>query len=60
MTFDINSLRLPIEYARDYRERRKREAELFASDYATEKAASSLVKSFLDRQGWEYEQEVRT
>jgi hypothetical protein len=44
----------------EYQIKRKREAAIFGADYATEKDASALVKSFLDRHNWQYEQEVRT
>jgi len=60
MTFNINSLRYIPKSTESYESRRKREAAIFGADYATEKAASSLVKSFFDRHGWQYEQEVRT
>jgi hypothetical protein len=38
----------------------KRNQQLFASDYATEKAASNLVSELLDEKGWSYEKEVKT
>lgn len=38
----------------------KRNQQLFASDYATEKAASKLVSELLDEKGWDYEKEVKT
>ena len=43
-----------------HRRKQERKASIFAGDYATEKTASALVKTLLDREGWDYECEVRT
>ena len=43
-----------------HRREQERKASIFAGDYATEKTASALVKTLLDREGWDYECEVRT
>lgn len=43
-----------------YQAELKRKQQLYASDYATEKAASKLVSKLLDDKGWSYEKEVRT
>jgi hypothetical protein len=60
MTFDIEAFRVPIMTPEEYRKKREWEASIFGADFATEKAASALVKSFLNKNKWQYEQEVRT
>ena len=60
MTFNINSLRYIPKSTESYESKRKREAAIFGADFATEKTASALVKSFLNKNMWQYEQEVRT
>jgi hypothetical protein len=60
MTFNIEAFRVPIMTPEDYRKKREWEASVFGADFATEKTASALVKYFLDKNKWQYEQEVRT
>lgn len=43
-----------------YQAELKRKQQLYASDYATEKAASKLVSELLDAKGWSYEKEFKT
>jgi hypothetical protein len=58
---NIQSLRLPIQQTpAQYQAEQKRKQQLFAADYATEKAASNLVSELLDEKGWSYEKEVKT
>lgn len=58
---NIQSLRLPVQQPwQIYQAELKRKQQLYASDYATEKAASKLVSELLDAKGWSYEKEVRT
>jgi hypothetical protein len=60
-TFNIQNFRLPqpFDYHAHIRER-LRKAEIFGADYATEKAASELVRSWLAKQRWSYEVEAKT
>jgi hypothetical protein len=58
---NIQSLRLPVQQTpAQYQAEQKRKQQLFAADYATEKAASKLVSELLDEKGWSYEKEVKT
>jgi hypothetical protein len=60
MTFNVQDLRLTPDYWKQQRKKREWEASIFGADFATEKTASALVKSFLNKNMWQYEQEVRT
>jgi hypothetical protein len=58
---NIQSFRLPVQQTpAQYQAEQKRKQQLFAADYATEKAASKLVSELLDEKGWSYEKEVKT
>ena len=58
---NIQSFRLPIQQTiAQHQAEQKRKQQLFAADYATEKAASKLVGELLDEKGWSYEKEVKT
>jgi hypothetical protein len=58
---NIQALRLPIQQTiAQHQAEQKRKQQLFAADYATEKAASKLVGELLDEKGWSYEKEVKT
>lgn len=39
---------------------KKRKQDIFAPQYRTEKEASAMVRSFLDGNGWKYEEQVNT
>jgi hypothetical protein len=59
--FNIQSFRLPVQQTiEQHQAEQKRKQQLFAADYATEKAASKLVSELLDEKGWSYEKEVKT
>jgi hypothetical protein len=60
MTFDINMLRYRPMTPDEHRKKQEWEAAIFGADFATEKTASDLVKYFLNKNKWQYEQEVRT
>lgn len=55
--FDIEQFRYTVEM---HRAEKKRKQELFAPEYETEVKASGLVRNFLDRQGWNYKEQVNT
>ena len=58
---NIQSLRLPVQQTiEQHQAEQKRKQQLYAADYATEKAASNLVSELLDEKGWSYEKEVKT
>jgi hypothetical protein len=58
---NIQSFRLPVQQTiEQHQAEQRRKQQLFASDYATEKAASKLVSELLDEKGWDYEKEVKT
>jgi hypothetical protein len=58
---NIQSFRLPVQQTiAQHQAEQKRKQQLFAADYATEKAASKLVSELLDEKGWSYEKEVKT
>jgi hypothetical protein len=58
---NIQSFRLPVQQTiEQHQAEQKRKQQLFAADYATEKAASKLVSELLDEKGWDYEKEVKT
>jgi hypothetical protein len=58
---DVRPFMLPVQKTYEQvQAEQKRKQELFASDYATEKAASKLVSKLLDEKGWSYEREVKT
>lgn len=55
--FDIEQFRYTVEMQRA---EKKRKQKLFAPEYETEVKASGLVRNFLDRQGWDYKEQVNT
>jgi hypothetical protein len=55
--FDIEKFRYTVEMQKA---EAKRKQDLFATDYKTEAAASVLVRNFLKRQGWGFEEQVNT
>jgi hypothetical protein len=58
---NIQSFRLPVQQTiEQHQAEQKRKQQLYAADYATEKAASNLVSELLDEKGWSYEKEVKT
>ena len=58
---NIQSFRLPVQQSIEaIQAEQKRKQQLFAPDYATEKAASKLVSELLDEKGWSYEKQVKT
>jgi hypothetical protein len=59
-TFDIEQLRLPANYWEIEKQKQKQKQDIFAPDYKTEETASALIKLFLKRQGWDYEEEFNT
>lgn len=56
-SFDIEQFRYTIEMQKA---ETKRKQDLFAADYKTEVAASVLVRNFLKRQEWGFEEQVNT
>jgi len=55
--FDIEQFRITVEMQRA---ETKRKQKLFAPEYETEVKASGLVRNFLERQGWDYKEQVNT
>lgn len=55
--FDIEEFRYSVEMERA---ERKRKQKLFAPEYETEVKASALVRNFLDRHNWSYQEQVNT
>lgn len=62
--FDIERFRIGSEWvmaeAQRIRDEKKRKRLLFAPDYETETKASTLVRNFLNRQGWGFKEQVNT
>jgi len=50
----------PSKTYEQHQAERKQKQKLFAPEYETEVKASGLVRNFLDRQGWDYKEQVNT
>lgn len=55
--FDIEKFRYTAEM---HRAERKRQQDVFAADYKTEAAATILIRRFLNREQWTFEEQVPT
>lgn len=55
--FDIESLRYTAEM---HRQRVKAKQDMFAADYRTEAEATVLIRRFLNREQWTFEEQVNT